>query len=159
MSGDLPADDDALLALLGRALRDIGGPTVVPDEPPADAVALAKAAWNDVELDAELAALLFDSAQDEVLEPMRAADPLGARSLLYGGSVARIEVEIDDDGVLVGQLDPGERATVTVESAQASDTTAADALGRFRCTLPPGRVRLHVVWPDGTELRTPWVSR
>lgn len=152
-------DDDALLVLLGRALREAGGDAVVPDSPPADAVALAKAAWNDAELEAELAALLFDSAQDEALEPMRSGDPTGSRELVYRGSVARIEVEIGDDGVLVGQLEPGGPASIVVEGAHGTGTAEADGLGRFRCSAPPGRVRLHVRWPDGTELRTPWISR
>lgn len=152
-------DDDAFTALLGRALRGAESEVVVPDEPPADAVALAKAAWNDAELEAELAALLFDSAQDGELEPMRAGDATGGRALTYRGSVARIEVEIGDDGVVIGQLEPGGPATVTVQSASAADTTVADELGRFRCTPPAGRLRLLVRWPDGTELRTPWISR
>ena len=148
-----------LLALLGRALREAGGDAVVPDEPPPDAVALAKAAWNDAELEAELAALLFDSAQDEALEPMRAGEPGASRALAYRGSAARIEIEIGEDGILLGQLEPAGSADVTVEGVETAGTATADALGRFRCSAPPGRLRLHVRWPDGSELRTPWISR
>lgn len=151
-------DDDALLAMLGRALRDDSGSPDV-GEPPADAVELAKAAWNDSELDAELAALLFDSVLDVPAGLMRADNSTSTRrSLTFEGSSARIEIDLDGDE-LVGQLEPSGAATVDLHTARGVSTTRSDGLGRFRFDIPRGRLRLHVRLSSGVALLTPWVSR
>lgn len=165
-------DDDALLALLGRALS--AGPAADPDwpddadldrddvgEPPADAVALAKAAWSDAELDAELLELLFDSEQDRVAEAMRAAPAASVepRSLTFEGPGVRIEIELGTDGVLMGQLVPGGPAEVELHTRHGVQTAQADRLGRFRFDMPVGRLRLRVGLPGGAHLLTPWVTR
>lgn len=167
ISGDPPAagddrwralnDDDALLRLLGRALRD--DPPL--QEPPPDAVEAAKAIWADVDLEVELAALLLDSAPEEELVGMR-GDTAAAelRSLIFEGSAVRIEVELaSGSGELLGRLEPPEQVRVDLHTTAGVRSTTTDELGRFRLELPTGGLRIRVCRPSGPDLLTPWISR
>lgn len=151
-------DDDILLRLLGRALRDDPDPALA-EEPPADVVAAAKAAWGPGDLDWELAALLADTTADPVLSGMR-GDVAQLRSLVFEGAGIRIEVELAAaDGELLGQLEPAAAATVELHTAGGIEPVQADELGRFRFALPTGGLRLRVRRADAPDLVTPWVSR
>jgi len=148
-------DDETLLRLLGRALRD--GPD--PEQPPADVVELVKAAWRDDDLEVELAALLLDSTAEPMLSGMR-GDTVELRSLVFEGSAVRIEVELAAaTGELLGQLEPAERVTVDLHTTAGVRSTSSDHLGRFRFPLPPGGLRIRVRRGAGPDLLTPWVSR
>ena len=90
------ADDDALLAALGEAVR---AARAVPPE----FTAAGQAAFTWRTIDAELAALTFDSATAEPALPAVRAEEAGPRFLTFAGSDLSIELEIGPDSI-VGQI-------------------------------------------------------
>lgn len=142
-------DDAALLAHLGRALEPV-------DPPPASVVAAAKASFAMRDLDGELAALVFDSAEDRT--PVGVRSGATSRLLSFEADEAGVELEVGGtDGRLVGQLVPPTPAQIEVRDPAGSRTVAADHLGRFAVDAPArGPVQLR--WRSGGRLtRTDWV--
>jgi len=114
------------------------------DPVPEAAVRAAEAAieWRD--LDAELALLTSDLQPGREPEYARGQT---ARLLVFRTSTWIIELEIsdaDDQLRLLGQLDPPEPATLTVQSDAGSATVRADNRGRFRLDVAAA-ARLRVV--------------
>jgi hypothetical protein len=141
-------DDDQLFDHLRAAVRHAGAPT-----PTMTAAGQAAFSWRTV--DAELAALTYDSvAEDPALVRSTAAAP---RTLVFEGAQLSVEVERTEEG-LVGQLLPPTRGEVTLlgpdgELAHGS----VDELGCFSFGPPPGGpVRLRCRTSAGVLL-TDWV--
>lgn len=143
-------DDERLLAELDAALR---ARAAVPDE----LVQTGKEMFGWRLIDAELAALTFDSTSAEgsrTLATVRGQAP--PRALSFHSDRLNIEVEISGDG-LRGQIIPPRRATVEVDDG-------TDPRPRVRCdsdgwfSLPPtaGRFRM-TVRADGFAVRTEWI--
>jgi hypothetical protein len=114
------------------------------DPVPEAAVRAAEAAieWRD--LDAELALLTSDLQPGREPEYARGQT---ARLLVFRTSSWIIELEISDaDGQLrlLGQLEPPEPTTVTVQSDAGSATVRADNRGRFRVDVAVA-ARLRIV--------------
>jgi hypothetical protein len=156
--------DDALLARLRAAARRF---EPVPEE----VVLSARATMAHLRLDAELAELVLDSAeQDRELAGVR-SDAASARQLTFNAGGLEVEVEILDEGDrcrLVGQCLPTGAVSVTVtyqardrsgaRSAIATEATA-DELGRFTAEVPPGPFSLRCDWPGtGMAVETSWVD-
>lgn len=137
-------DDDALLAALERALH--------PDEAVPDNIthtALACFAWH--QLDAELAALAYDSASDESELTRTRTESAELRALSFEASDVAFELEVRPDGLagqlvtahggeLELQLGDGRTTAVSVNEYgyfQISPTPAVPF--RLRCRLPDGR--------------------
>ena len=142
-------DDDTLVALLGAALDR-------SEAVPGEAVA---AAYDAVELDSlqeELAALVFDSADETALAAMRAVD-VETRLLSFVNDHLTLDVELHANGLtLVGQLTPAGDQTLDIERFDGSLVSAeVDEFGRFRAHIPLGPIRLRVVG----RLVTPWITR
>src|SRR3954452_9417959 len=124
--------DDELLAALGRALEQ---QEAVPD----DVVAAAKASFAWRTIDAELAALTFDSVADaEALAGVRAGGGGGGpRALTFEHDDVIVEGEVTERGgrrTLVGHVAPAPLESVEVHQAGQAEPLRedADALGRFR---------------------------
>jgi hypothetical protein len=155
--------DDELMALLKRALER-------EDPVPADAVRVAKEAWTWRSIDAELAALTYDSAVDtSELAGVRGGPATATRALSFEGAEMLLDVEVTDDGerrLLLGQLAPAGPPAVGLEFADGRPPVVllTDELGRFGAErLDPGLLRLRVEpadpgSPGGTGgLVTAWV--
>ena len=142
-------DDDQLVAHLAAALD---GAEAVPD----DAVQAAYAAIELDTLHEELAALVFDSADESALAAMRAVD-FETRLLSFVNDHLTLDVELHADGItIVGQLTPPGDRSLDVERIDGSSIPAeVDEYGRFRADVPSGAIRLRVVG----RLVTPWISR
>lgn len=142
-------DDDVLLAALGEALERA---EAVPDE----AVAAAYAAVELDSLNEELAALVFDSADETALAAMRAVD-VETRLLSFVNDHLTLDVELHSNGLtLVGQLTPAGDQTLDIERFDGTIVSAeVDEYGRFRAHVPHGPIRLRVVG----RLVTPWITR
>jgi hypothetical protein len=154
---DAPRDvsDAALLRELGLVLG-------VQDPVPAEAVQAAKASFTWRTVDAELAALTYDSADDQrPLELVRGAGP--SRLLTFEAEGLTIEAEVAAVGStrrLVCQLVPPQVAEVEVQAADATVRTTADQLGRFTVEgVPPGPVRLRCIpaAPPRRPVVTQWM--
>lgn len=159
--GAMLPDDEALLDALARMGAD--------DAPPDDVVAAAKAMWTWRSIDAELAALTYDSLDaDANLVGVR-GDP-GVRQLAFesGELSVRLEITPGPPGRLLGQLVPPTEAEVTLRRATVSGTGSVtvsvtvptDAHGRFQVAgLEPGPFSLRCVPVDQPALvvDTAWV--
>lgn len=157
MDHDALPDDQELLRRLGPIARKV--------DPVPDLVAdLARAAFSFRNLDAELAALVDDSA--DVLVPVRGPD-LAERLLEFAAAELRIELQLSDVGghrSMLGQVhEVSDAAGVTVvaesSSGLATAPTPVDAQGRFFLdALPPGSVRLHCRRSGRRPVVTPWLA-
>lgn len=135
-------DDDALLAELGEVLR-------MYDPPPAEVTAAAKELFTWRTVDAELAALTFDSLLDDEPAAVRstAVEP---RLLTFeaDGIAVELEVETDPDAGrrLVGQVVPPRSGDLDLVVGGRTVRAPVDDIGRFVVELPeePERIRLRL---------------
>jgi len=141
--------DDALLAELAEATRRAGEPT-------ATMAAAAEAAYSWRTVDAELAALTYDSMADEAVLVRDAGT--ASRQLVFEGEGLAVELELSPAG-LVGQLVPPSAGTVTLFSPTGVVAAVeADALGLFRFERSHrGPVRLRCA-TDTHDVLTDWVQ-
>jgi hypothetical protein len=145
--------DDALLADLQLAGR--------LDEMPSEMVAAAKAGFVWRTMDAELAELVADSAEDDMsLAGVRGAPTV--RMLTFQSPTLTVEVEALATGSsrrLVGQLVPPQAGRLEVRHGGVTMTVAADALGRFSVDhIVPGPVSLYCSGvAGGAAVSTDWV--
>ena len=143
-------DDDRLLADLGDALR---AGREVPDR--FTELGRTAFAWRTV--DAELAALSYDSAVDGGLATVR-AEPAPLRALTFVASALTIELEVTEDA-LAGQLVPAQSGEIEVQVRDgAMAVVTVDEVGWFTVSpRPAGLFRLRVVTVD-VEILTEWTQ-
>jgi hypothetical protein len=128
-----------------------------PVPPLLDDAARAAFTWRTV--DAELAELMRDSAEEEAGALVRGGG--GLRQLSFESPRLGIELEVSATGErsrrVQGQLLPPAAATVTIERpGEDGVSVQADELGRFVLDgLRAGVVRLHVLL-RGTQIAIPW---
>ena len=149
MSSHAWDDDDHLLASLKEALREA-------EQVPPEFVEAGRAAfaWHDI--DAELAALTYDSmlAERRPASAMRAQDA-SLRALTYATQDLTIEVEITPDALL-GQVLPPQPgcATICLPTGQATEARI-DEMGFFAVRPVPGSsFRLRCVTTAGLTVMT-----
>lgn len=144
-------DDDALLAELGRALPGDHG--IVQR-----VVRAAKAiyAWRTV--DAELAALAYDSASHPQVAGVR-SEAAPVRTMTFESGSVLVELGVAE-GALVGQLVPAGSYTLALHRTSAAPVPVpVDELGCFRIApLPRGSFSLRIRTPEGVTVATAWVS-
>jgi hypothetical protein len=161
--GQWYGDDEQLLAELAEALR-------AERAVPRDFVELGRSAYSWYDIDSELAALVYDSAQDEVdevaltrststavqelaydPEPDRADEPSVTRStqatlraLTFVAATLTIEIEVTG-GALLGQVVPPQRGEVEVRAGGSAPVRIpVDEVGCFTIQpIPSGPFRLH----------------
>ncbi|MFF0342625.1 hypothetical protein [Kribbella sp. NPDC004875] len=145
-------DDEKLIEALRDALASAG-------EVPESFVEAGKAAFAWRTIDAELAALTYDSAWDSLDALAIRSESAILRSLTFASDGWTVEVELTPDAVL-GQLDPPESGTVTVRGAGGGLPTAEiDDLGFFVLRPPPTvPYRLTCTTASGTTILTGWIT-
>ncbi|HVD16306.1 MAG TPA: hypothetical protein VNK73_17895 [Actinomycetota bacterium] len=129
-------------------LRELGSVLGARKPLPAEAVRAAKASFTWRTVEAELAQLTYDSADDRGgLAMIRGPAP--ARLLTFEADGLTIEAEVatvDGHRRLVCQLVPPQVAEVEVQHAETTVRTTADELGRFVVDgVPAGPVRLRCI--------------
>ena len=144
-------DDDRLLALL-RATIDTTDPI------PYDAVATARAVFGLTVVDSELAVIVFDSFAEAGAVGVRSSAGSAPRSLSFETAAVTIDVEVRDDGDVIGQIVPGDVRAGRVETVVGFAPIGVDAGGRFRTTIVEGRFRLRFDVSSGS-VTTPWIKR
>src|SRR5262245_32960657 len=111
------------------------------DPVPAELAAAAADAFGWREIDAELAALVYDSVLDQD-EAARVRGGAERRLVSFRAGDLTIDVEVASAGSgrsVIGQLEPPQRAAVDFRSHEGVVSTEADELGRFQSgTLPAG---------------------
>jgi hypothetical protein len=149
---DLDWTDDELLDALRDAL-------VTTEQVPQSFVEAGKAAFAWRTIDAELAALTYDSAWDSPELVAVRSESATLRSLTFASDGWTIELELTPDGVL-GQLDPPEAGTVSARGDGGKFTEAEiDDLGFFALRpVPTAPYRLVCTTNSGTTILTGWVT-
>jgi hypothetical protein len=146
------SDDDQLFAALDDALREAR-------EVPGHLVEAAKAsfAWHNV--DAELAALTYDSAADSPrLIGTTRAERAALRELTFATPHLKIHLQVTDKA-LHGQIVPPQQCEIEVRTAAGPPlVTSADEDGWFTVQpIPIGSFRLQCRTASGTA-RTDWLA-
>jgi hypothetical protein len=142
-------DDDELLADLSRALEPV----------PASFVQAGKMSFTWRSIDAELAALTYDSSRDLVAAADSRAEPAALRCLTFDASQVTIELEIVHDA-LHGQLVPPAPGAAEIRHADGTvDRVAIDEVGYFTSTpVPAGTFRLYCAPEGGEAVLTDWIT-
>jgi hypothetical protein len=152
------SDDDVMVAL---------GAGVRATEPvPADVVAAAKASFTWRSIDAELAALTFDSITEsrELAGVRSSGDEPRALTFEYGDVVVEVEINEDARGrAVVGHVTPAGLEWVEVHQASVPEPVHLDPdeRGRFRAPVGSGPFRLLCRFRDDSPvpmLMTDWVT-
>ncbi|TDD46695.1 hypothetical protein E1263_36040 [Kribbella antibiotica] len=146
-------DDGQLLEVLRDAL-------VTEQEVPRAFVEAGKAAFAWRTIDAELAALTYDSAWAGLeAAPVRSAESATLRSLTFASDGWTIEIELTPEGLL-GQLDPPAAGEITARTDSGVLATGrVDELGFVVLKpLPKVPYRLVFVADDGPTILTGWVT-
>ncbi len=145
-------EDDALLAHLRRIAHDVDPPPTLMDE-------LARGAFLLRTLDAELAALVHDSAQPgQELAGVRGDDSV--RLLSYEVEAVGLELQVVARGPhrsLTGQVFGPVAGPVLVQTGAGEHALDPDQTGVFALEdLPAGRVRVSLTRAGGVTVVTPW---
>jgi len=148
MTAAVPPDDAALEQLVGGALS-----AVEPVSPAA--LAAAYGAVGLVTVEAELAALVYDSLRPQLA--LTRSEEAQALIVTFANDHLTVDLELLADGrTIVGELQPAEPATVELETVgQDRVSVAADEFGRFRFVSGATSLRIRVVG----RLVTPWITR
>lgn len=143
--------DEQLLAMLGVAL-DAADP--VPDA----VLDAARATFTWRTIDAELAALVFDSAAVG-LEGVRGTETTRQMTFRSPGVEIELQVVSETRRRIVGQLVPPQQAEVALHHQDATQVARSDRLGRFTFNdVPSGSIRLVCKLEDesGATVQTEW---
>jgi len=147
-------DDDELLTALREALAER---QAVPPE----FVEAAKNAfaWHNIDIDAELAELTYDSSRDAEPAPSTRAETASIRALTFTSAHLTLELEVTHDSLL-GQIVPAQAGTIKVQLREGAETTVvADGIGRFTiCPIPAGAFRLHCKTAADADALTGWIT-
>jgi hypothetical protein len=146
-------DDEELMRLLAESLA--ADMTMSPR-----AAEAARAAYDWVRIEAELAELaelVFDSADEPELAGVRGA-AAAVRQVTYQSGELTVECEVGTEGLVGEVLPPGPaRVRLRVPGAAERDLEV-DERGRFAERWPPaGPFSLRVARPGRPEVATPWL--
>jgi hypothetical protein len=129
------------------------------DDPPAEVLAAARAAFTVRDLDAELAVLLLDSWDPDPARPLASVRSEGAPRLLsYALRHATIDLEVTERGgacEVIGHVTGVQPEELELESVHHRTPCRIDALGRFMTRIAPETFRLRAKTAEGPVL-TPW---
>jgi hypothetical protein len=156
------------MAALDDALR-------ADDDVPASFGAAGRAVYPSPDLDAELAALTYDSAAPSLAlvrggntgSGGSAEEPAALRALTYAGSRLTVHLEVSD-GAVFGQVAPAQRCEVELQCCEVELQTghgppvvvSTDEDGWFVVRpTPAGRFRLHCrTAAEGPGMVTGWIA-
>ena len=146
--------DEQLISHLAEALD-------AADPMPPGVIEAAKATFTWRTIDAELAALVFDSASEELVG-VRGAEADAARQMTFRTPGVEIELVVvsETSRRLVGQLVPPQAAEIELHHEDTTAIARSDNLGRFTFNdVPTGSVRLTCRLPeeDGAVIQTEWI--
>jgi hypothetical protein len=159
-------DDDGLLAALREALRgQPAAPTPSAPDPqagqavPAEFIEAGKAVYTWRTIDAELAELAHDSAQESLAAAGRRAEDASVRTVTFSSAHLTIELEATGEAIL-GQLVPVQSGAVEIQSGPEKGAEVdVDTMGCFTIRpIPSGPFRLRCRNSDGLIVITEWLS-
>jgi hypothetical protein len=145
-------DDDELLAALGEALR-------AAEEVPRRLVEAGKSAFAWHNIDAELAALTFDSARSPLATTLTRTEMAPLRELTFASNRLRIHLEVTKEA-LHGQVVPEQAGEIELRPAKGAPVTiVVDEVGWFVIRpAPTGSFRFRCQTAEGTAVLTDWIT-
>jgi hypothetical protein len=145
-------DDDNLLAALRAAMR-------ARSQVPPELVQAGKNiyAWHTI--DAELAALTFDSDHEPEAAASTRSESASIRALTFSSAHLTIEVEVTEYS-LIGQVMPAREGTVEAQTRDGATTAVpVDEIGCFSVEpIPPGPFRLRYRNEEAADVVTAWIT-
>jgi hypothetical protein len=146
------SDDDQLLAAVDDALREAR-------DVPREFVEAGKAAYAWHNIDAELAALTYDSADDRRLAAATRAERAALRDLTFATPQLKIHIQVTDKA-LHGQIVPPQRSDIELRTSQQPPVViSTDDDGWFTVQpIPIGSFRLHCRTATGATALTDWIA-
>jgi hypothetical protein len=146
------SDDDRLLEVLRDALSTA---REIPDE----FIGVGKAAYAWHTIDAELAALTYDSASETGELALTRTESATLRTLVFACDTLTVELELTPHELL-GQLDPPQGGTVRLSAdGENLGTSPIDDIGFFVVRpVPRGPFRVICQTASGVTVLTGWVS-
>jgi len=143
-------DDDHLVAAINEAFR-------AEREVPRAFIEAGQATFTWHNIDAELAALTFDSATEAAVAVR--AEEVSPRFLSFTANQLTIELEVGPDEI-VGQIVPPQPGHADACPARGAAITAAiDEIGCFIIRpLPASPFRLHFRADSGISVLTTWIT-
>jgi hypothetical protein len=145
-------DDDDLLAALHAAMR-------ARSQVPPGLVQAAKNiyAWHTI--DAELAALTFDSDHKPEAAAATRSESASIRALTFSSARLTLEVEVTGNS-LIGQVIPAREGTVEAQTRDGATTSApVDGIGCFSVEpIPPSPFRLRYRNQQAADVVTAWIT-
>lgn len=154
MTGQWWNDDELLLDALDTALR-------TAREVPRHFIEVGQASYTWHGIDAELAALTYDSADIAFADAMLAtrAEPAPLRAMTFATADLTIELEVTNDALL-GQLVPPQPGEIELRlRGGAARAAHVDEVGWFSFHPPPaGGFRLEYRSPGGRTVATDWIT-
>jgi hypothetical protein len=150
MSKHDETSESELIAALRKGLA-------ASDPVPSDATEFARAAFTWRDLDADLAELEYDSAEEEVPAGVRSSTVVRMMSFQAGRWM--IDIEYDETaGRIMGATSPPARFTIELHTAGARFATESDESGRFTADeVARGPLAMILRFSDGSVVKTPWV--
>lgn len=144
-------NDEELLAALRDAIR---ARAAVPPE----FIAAGKNAFAWHGVDAELARLTYDSTRRPDLAGVTRTDAASIRSLTFTSARLTIELEVAGDALL-GQIVPGQAATIEIQTQEQVESISSDEIGCFTVQpVPRGPFRLRCRAEGGVDVLTGWIT-
>ncbi|NNE11805.1 MAG: hypothetical protein HKN41_06100 [Ilumatobacter sp.] len=143
------ARDDDLLAEIATAHDELS-------PVPAHLLAAAKDAFGWRRADAELAELLFDSAEADLVGVRGARDGADRRSFRYGHGDFVIRVHLTRESLIV-MVEPPVSVACRVVTEEATGEHRTDDFGELAVAAPDLPTRIEVDLPGGAVV-TPWIT-
>jgi hypothetical protein len=143
--------DDQLMDMIAAAMDGA-------DPVPEGVLEAARATFTWRTIDAELAALVFDSAADDLVG-VRSTETTRQMTFRTPGVEIELVVVSETRRRIVGQLVPPQEAEITLHHQDETRTARSDRLGRFTFPdVPSGSVRLTCKLADesGAVIQTEW---
>lgn len=141
-------DHSALIARLGDAFEHELEP--VPER----LADVARSAFGWRRVDAELAELLFDSANEELVGIRGTASD--RRSFRYAANEFVLRVHLTDDTLIV-MVEPPLEVDCRIVADGVTSEYRTDELGELAIDVPELPMRVEVELPSGTIV-TPWIT-
>jgi hypothetical protein len=140
MNGPDLNSDEVLLALLAEMIES-------EDQPPVAALQVALAASELAGADGELAALVGESTEEELLAGLR--DETEAVVFRFRATNMIVEFEIGPGGHAIGVISPPRATEIELEmsspqSPPLNTSCRSDEMGRFRIDVAIGLCRLKI---------------
>ena len=144
MSDNSMSKDEGLLAHIRKGLLE-------SDPPPSDVADFAKAAFSWRNVDAEIAAITYDSAVEGASASVRSATAV--RLLSFAVEGVSIEVEYDQsDRRLIGSVTPPATVRVELQTPDSRSSAESDTAGRFEfAEVGEGPMRLVAILEARSE--------